>query len=193
MDVRAWLMELGLERYAEAFEENGVDAALLSELNNEDLKDIGVARIADRKRLLKAIAELPEAEPKPWLPVETEGDRRQVTVLFADLTGYTQLSSKLDSEAIHALLGGFFEMVDGVIDSHGGTIDKHIGDCVMAVFGAPVAHGNDAERAVRAALAIQEGMPRLSARHGRDLQAHIGIEQSRPNRRRPRVPLEVVH
>ena len=96
--------------------------------------------------------------------MEAEGEHRQVTVLFADLTGYTRLSSELDSEELHRLLGAFFETVDGVIDGHGGTIDKHIGDCVMAVFGAPVAHGNDAERAVRAALAIQEAMPRLGAR-----------------------------
>jgi class 3 adenylate cyclase/tetratricopeptide (TPR) repeat protein len=179
MDVSAWLTELGLERYAAVFEENGVDAALLSELTNEDLRDLGVARIADRKRLLKAISELSgtnrrgEARPSP--PVEAEGERRQVTVLFADLTGYTRLSSELDSEELHALLGVFFETVDDIIHSHGGTIDKHVGDCAMAVFGAPVAHSNDVERAVRAALAIQEAMPRLGARHGRDLQAHVGI------------------
>ncbi|MDF2810390.1 MAG: hypothetical protein K0S56_1421 [Microvirga sp.] len=179
MDVSAWLTELGLQYYAAVFEENGIDSVLLYELTNEDLKDLGVARIADRKRLLKAIAELPgteragEAGPLP--PVEAKGAHRQVTVLFADLTGYTRLSNELDSEELHRLLGAFFETVDDVIDSHGGAIDKHIGDCVMAVFGAPVAHGNDAERAVRAALAIQEAMPLLSARHGRELQAHVGI------------------
>jgi class 3 adenylate cyclase len=98
-----------------------------------------------------------------------------VTVLFADLVGFTRLSSDLDSEEVHGLLGAFFEAVDSTIESHGGTIDKHIGDCVMGVFGAPVAHGNDAERAVRAALAIQEAMPGLSTRFSRDLQAHVGL------------------
>ena len=179
MEVGAWLTGLGLERYAAAFEENGVDAALLCELTNDDLKDLGVARLADRKLLLKAIVELSQAERRPEAGclsrVETEGDRRQVTVLFVDLSGFTRLSSELDSEEIHGLLGAFFETVDSAIDSHGGTIDKHIGDCVMAVFGAPVAHGNDAERAVRAALAIQEAMPRVGARFGRDLHAHIGL------------------
>jgi class 3 adenylate cyclase/tetratricopeptide (TPR) repeat protein len=179
MDVSAWLTQLGLEQYAAAFQENGVDAALLLGLTNEDLKDLGVARLADRKRLLKAIADLSgtnlKSETKPSPTVELEGERRQVTVLFADLTGYTRLSSELDSEELHALLGAFFEMVDGVIDCHGGTIDKHIGDCAMGVFGAPIAHGNDAERAVRAALAVQAAMPQLSARCGRDLQAHVGI------------------
>jgi class 3 adenylate cyclase/tetratricopeptide (TPR) repeat protein len=179
MAVGAWLTGLGLERYAAAFEESGVDASLLRELTNDDLKDLGVARIADRKRLLKAIAELRESERGPETgfssPPETEGDRRQVTVLFADLVGFTRLSSDLDSEEVHGLLGAFFEAVDSAIESHGGTIDKHIGDCVMGVFGAPVAHGNDAERALRAALAIQEAMPGLSARFGRDLQAHVGL------------------
>ena len=179
MEVGAWLTGLGLERYAAAFEESGIDTALLCELTNDDLKDLGVVRIADRKRLLKAIAELCETERRPGTgsssPVETDGDRRQVTVLFADLAGFTRLSSDLDSEEVHGLLGAFFDAVDSAIDSHGGTIDKHIGDCVMGVFGAPVAHGNDAERAVRAALAIQEAMPRLGARFGRDLQAHVGL------------------
>jgi class 3 adenylate cyclase len=179
MEVGAWLTGLGLERYAAAFEENGVDAALLCELTNEDLKDLGVARIADRKRLLKAIVELCGAARQPGTdsssPAESEGDRRQVTVLFADLCGFTRLSSDLDSEEVHGLLGAFFETADSAIESHGGTIDKHIGDCVMAVFGAPVAHGNDTERAVRAALAIADATPQVGARFGRELQAHVGL------------------
>jgi len=83
----------------------------------------------------------------------TEGERRQVTVLFCDLAGYTRLTHELGAETVHALTDRFFALTDGLIERFGGTIDKHIGDCVMAVFGAPVAHGNDAERAVRAALA----------------------------------------
>jgi class 3 adenylate cyclase/tetratricopeptide (TPR) repeat protein len=179
MDVSTWLTELGLQRYAAAFEENGVDSTLLCELTNEDLKDLGIARIADRKLILKAIADLPgtgrPGAAKRSPSVGAEGEHRQVTVLFADLAGYTRLSNELDSEELHRLLGAFFDTVDGVIEGHGGTIDKHIGDCVMAVFGAPVAHGNDAERAVRAALAIQEAMPLLAAQSGRELQAHVGI------------------
>ena len=86
-------------------------------------------------------------------------------MLFADLAGYTALSRELDAEEVHALLERFFDLRrPPVVDEHGGRVDKHIGDCVMAVFGAPVAHGNDAERAVRAALAIRDAMPELSAR-----------------------------
>jgi class 3 adenylate cyclase/tetratricopeptide (TPR) repeat protein len=98
-----------------------------------------------------------------------------VTVLFADLSGYTELSRQLDAEEVHALLERFFERVDGLIEGFGGAVDKHIGDCVMAVFGAPVAHGNDAERAARAALAIREEMPKLSHEVGRTLGVHIGV------------------
>ncbi len=180
MDVRAWLKGLELEAYAEAFAENGVDAALLPDLTNEDLKDLGVARLADRKRLLKAIAGLSDGQPsgEVRLPPPTpspEGARRQVTVLFADLTGFTQLSNELGAEETYELLNRYFETVDRIVEGYGGSIDKHIGDSVMAVFGAPVAHGNDPERALRSALDIHAAMTRLSAELGRKLAAHIGI------------------
>src|SRR6478735_1515727 len=96
-------------------------------------------------------------------PKAAAGERRQVTVLFADITGYTRLSSEIDPEELHALLGRYFDVVDGIIRDFGGTVDKHIGDAVMGVFGAPVSHGNDPERAVRAALSIHEAMQGLSA------------------------------
>ena len=70
--------------------------------------------------------------------------------MFVDLSGYTALSATLDPEDMNRLLHRFFEVVDGLVLNFGGTIDKHIGDNVMALFGAPVAHGNDPERAIRA-------------------------------------------
>lgn len=103
------------------------------------------------------------------------GERRQVTILFADITGYTRMSSELDPEELHGLLERYFKTVDGLIRDFGGTVDKHIGDAVMGVFGAPVSHGNDPERAVRAALKIHQGMQALSAELGRPLSVHIGI------------------
>jgi class 3 adenylate cyclase/tetratricopeptide (TPR) repeat protein len=103
------------------------------------------------------------------------GERRQVTILFADITGYTRMSSELDPEELHALLERYFRSVDGLIRDFGGTVDKHIGDAVMGVFGAPVSHGNDPERAVRAALKIHQGMQTLSTELGRPLSVHIGI------------------
>ena len=109
--------------------------------------------------------------PEPW----TEGERRHVTVLFCDLAGYTRLTHELGAEVVHELTDRFFATTDGLIERFGGSIDKHIGDCVMGVFGAPVAHGNDAERTVRAALAIRDAVPALSQEVGRKVGVHIGI------------------
>lgn len=179
MNVGAWLAGLGLAEYVEAFAENGIDAELLADLTNDDLKDLGIARVADRKRLLKAIAALSVGERRGEFvtaPVTMfDGDRRQVTVLFADLSGFTRLSSELGAETTHDVLNRYFNSVDAVVESYGGTVDKHIGDNVMAVFGAPTAHTDDPERAVRAALDIHQAMAVLSHTLSRDLTAHIGI------------------
>jgi class 3 adenylate cyclase len=107
--------------------------------------------------------------------VETDGDRRPVAIMFCDLVGYTRLSSKLDPEEVRALLEQFFGVVDATVERYGGTIDKHIGDAAMALFGAPRAHGDDALRAVRAALEIQALIPtKLSAASG-PLAAHVAL------------------
>ena len=118
-------------------------------------------------------AQAPSAPSAPSAADEIE--RRQVTVLFADLTGYTELTRRLGAERTHKLVRGFFDQVDQLVSSHGGVVERHVGDSVMAVFGLPVAHGNDPERAVRAALAIHAAMPALSAAQGAELQVHAGV------------------
>ena len=188
MDVAAWLSALGLGEYARAFADNDIDAEILPTLGAEDLRELGVASLGHRKRLLAAITELSRGDGAgarqqqraagrvpPAAALPAEGERRQVTVLFADLAGYTRLGRELDAEELHALLGRFFDLADRAIEDHGGTIDKHIGDCVMATFGAPLAHGNDPERAVRAALAIRDAMPAVAREVGRPVGVHIGI------------------
>ena len=112
---------------------------------------------------------------EPARTTDPDGDRRPVTVMFCDLVGYTQLSSVLDPEDVHALLEHFFALVDGTVDRFGGTIDKHIGDAAMALFGAPLARGNDAERAVHAALEIQASAPKLASGLHSPLAVHIGV------------------
>ncbi|MBE9554240.1 MAG: tetratricopeptide repeat protein [Proteobacteria bacterium] len=113
---------------------------------------------------------------KPATPSRApSGERRPVTVLFADIVGFTEMSSNMDAEEIHRILGRFFEITDGLVARYGGSIDKHIGDNVMAVFGAPVAHGDDPARAVRTAIDIHKAMPGLAEELGVDLQVHIGI------------------
>jgi class 3 adenylate cyclase/tetratricopeptide (TPR) repeat protein len=123
----------------------------------------------------RPLAETPVAPPEPARHATPEGDRRPVTVLFCDLVGYTRLSSELDPEEVHNLLERYFTAVDAIVERFGGTIDKHIGDAAMALFGAPVAHGNDAERAVRAALEIQSSVPKLGSGLAAPLAVHIGV------------------
>lgn len=186
MDVAAWLRSLGLEQYEQAFRENAIGPDVLTKLTAGDLKELGVSLVGHRRKLLDAIAALraaamePPDEPQQGRissasPVDAIGERRQVTVLFADLSGSTAFGQQLDAEEVHALLEQFYDRADRVIQEHDGHIFRHIGDCVMAVFGAPVAHDDDAERAARAALAIQAAIPEVSARVGRPVGVHIGV------------------
>lgn len=166
-----WLEEVGLARHVAVFEEQEIDFDIAGELTDSDLKDIGLTALGDRKRFLKALAEWrPDAGHAPAAPV-VDGERRQVTVLFADIAGYSTLSGKLDAEEIHALLNTYFDIADGTIRDFGGTIDKHIGDAVMAVFGAPTAHMDDPLRATLATLEIHRRLARLD----RPIPVHIGI------------------
>jgi class 3 adenylate cyclase len=106
---------------------------------------------------------------------ETDGDRRPVAIMFCDLVGYTRLSSTLDPEEVRALLEQFFGVVDAIVERYGGTIDKHIGDAAMALFGAPRAHGDDALRAVRAALEIQALIPTRLRLPSGPLAVHVAL------------------
>ncbi|MEP7379468.1 MAG: AAA family ATPase [Chloroflexota bacterium] len=107
-------------------------------------------------------------------------ERRVVTALFADLARSTSMGEKLDPEVVRGMVGRFFELATAQIESRGGTVEKFSGDAVMAVFGLPQAHEDDPERAVRAAIAIRDGIAAIAAdtqeRHGIALQARIGIE-----------------
>ena len=169
-DVASWLNGLGLQQYAELFAEQAIDLELLAELDDGDLEKIGIAALGHRKRLLKAAANLTAAPAAVEIPAE-EAERRQVTVLFADISGFTALSERLGAEQTHELLNRYFAVADAAIVGFGGSIDKHIGDAVMAVFGAPVAHTDDPERAVRAAVELH----RVSAELAPPVAVHIGI------------------
>src|SRR2546430_10279646 len=103
----------------------------------------------------------PEAAAAEPLPEE----RRQVSVLFADLSGYTAVAERMDPEAVKQMLDSTLRKLGEDVTRFGGTVDKYIGDNVMAVFGAPQAHEDDPERAVRAGLAMQETMERLNEKH----------------------------
>ncbi len=174
-DIRQWLEDLGLGDYVKSFAENHVEFELLPRLSNDDVKDLGIISIGHRRKLFDAIARIADqtngADDIVVKREPVEALRRQVTALFADISGFTALSNRLDAEQTHEILNRFFAVVDEVVDVYGGSIDKHIGDAVMAVFGAPVAHTDDPERALRAALDIHKAVARLDP----PLQVHIGV------------------
>jgi class 3 adenylate cyclase/tetratricopeptide (TPR) repeat protein len=121
----------------------------------------------------------PATAPPPAARATPADERRQVTVLFADLSGYTAVSERMDPESVKALVDRALRRLGDEVTRYGGTVDKYIGDNVMAIFGAPVAHEDDEERAVRAALGMQGAMEEINAemttRHGASLQLRVGI------------------
>src|SRR5690348_9093112 len=103
------------------------------------------------------------------------GERRQVAILFADLSGFTSLAARLDAEDLRALVEAFYDGADSIIERYGCSVDKHIGDAVMALFGAPIAHGDDGLRATGAALEIVAAAGEITEPSGASLSAHVGI------------------
>ena len=171
-DVKQWLVDLDLAKYVDIFAENEIGMRDLPSISDTDLRELGLP-LGPRKRVLTAIGalgDIPEAAGAQTV-FGAEAERRQVTVLFADITGFTALSERLGAEATHDMLNEFFAVADAAVLRFGGTIDKHIGDAVMAVFGAPVAHTDDPERAVRAACELHEVTSAMEP----SLTIHAGI------------------
>jgi class 3 adenylate cyclase/tetratricopeptide (TPR) repeat protein len=117
----------------------------------------------------------PVAQPASAAPAASTVERRQVSVLFADLTGFTSFSEKRDAEDVREMLSDYFDSSRRIIDSYGGRVEKFIGDAVMALWGAPVAHEDDAERAVRAALDLVASVTALGDRLGVKLRLRVGV------------------
>jgi class 3 adenylate cyclase len=185
-EIADWLTRLGLPEYAGAFAENGIDVAVLPHVTDQDLKDIGVL-LGHRRKILAAVAELPVKLPsasKPSLmeardrpteppqpapiappPTEAMGERRHVTVMFCDLVDSTGIAAKLDAEEWRDLVGAYIDVASAAVVEMGGKVAKKLGDGLMALFGYPVAQENDAERAVRAALAIQRALADLNRKN----------------------------
>jgi len=177
MDVTRWLEGLGLERYAHAFREGDVDAAVLPELTADDLIALGVASIGQRRKLLAAIAALrPTTRSAPAIAAADAigAERRQVTVMFCDLVGSTTLSLELDPEDLWQVISSYHSCVARAIGRYDGFVAKYMGDGVLAYFGYPQAHEDDAERAVRAGLGVIDAVGGLDVRSVK-LRARIGI------------------
>jgi class 3 adenylate cyclase len=156
MNVPGWLKNLGLEQYEAVFRENDIDGSVLSSLTNEDLKDIGVASVGHRRKLLDAIAKLRDGSSAatvagPNFGTSVEAERRQLTLMFCDLVGSTPLSARLDPEDLRAILGLYHAAVAEEVQRLGGYVAKYMGDGVLVYFGYPRALEHDAERAMRRA------------------------------------------
>ncbi len=201
-DVGGWLDELGLGQYAAVFAENDIDREVLPDLTEPDLEKLGIS-LGHRKKLLRAIAALAPGERSPEQPpvVATsdkapsgytpkhlaerilhsrgalEGERKQVTVLFADIKGSLDLIESSDPEQAHLLLDSAISTMMDAVHRFEGTVNKVLGDGIMALFGAPLSHEDHAVRACYAALAMQAAMRRATeeARHSHGVEPQIRI------------------
>jgi class 3 adenylate cyclase len=187
MDIEAWLRGLGLDKYAPTFRDNDIDAEVLPDLTADDLIAVGVTSVGHRRRLLGAIAglrdrsapadesvaEVPTAQSKDGSDRASAAERRQLTVMFCDLVGSTALASRLDPEDLREVIGGYHKCVAETIGRFDGFVAKYMGDGVLAYFGYPQAHEDDAERAVRAGLGVVAAVRKMPTPEA--LQVRIGL------------------
>jgi len=176
--IADWLKQLGMSEYAQRFAENRIDFSVLPDLNDQHLKDLGIA-LGDRLKLLRAIRELggiPPTSPKlssSQQKIQEPAERRQVTVLFSDLVGSTALSARMDPEDLREVISAYQKSVAETVRRFGGFVAKYMGDGVLVYFGYPEAHEDDAERAVRAGLELIAAVIALKTRAS--LQTRVGI------------------
>ena len=183
-NVADWLSERGLGHLIDLFVENEIDGEVLFDLNDDDLKDLGLA-LGARKKLLRAIAageskaraavSLDWPDDKPSAQIKQEAERRQLTVMFVDLVGSTALARKLDPEDMRVVITNYQNAVAGMVTRFEGYIAKYMGDGVLCYFGWPKAYEDAAERAVRAALAILGAMEGIKTPAGDALAIRTGI------------------
>jgi Adenylate and Guanylate cyclase catalytic domain/SAM domain (Sterile alpha motif) len=185
MDIGELLKGLDLERYEAAFRDNEIDFRDVPNLTKEDLEELGLP-LGPRRRLLKAIEALqsgdsaaqkikPPAPPQPFSEARDAAERRQLTVMFCDLVGSTALSSKMDPEDLREVISAYQAAATQVIQTYDGLLAKFMGDGILAYYGFPRAHEDDAERAVRAGLDIIRAVSGLKTRSPEPLQVRIGI------------------
>lgn len=184
--ITSWLESLGLARYAKLFKTHQIDLDVLSDLTNADLKELGIA-LGDRRRILRAIAAAQAGARQPGAPAGAKSgarakhrpgaaaERRQVTIIFCDLVGSTELAGRLDPEELGAVMRAYQQCCVRVVDRWEGHLAEFLGDGAVIYFGWPKAHEDDAERAVHAALELTDAAGRLAAVDGSRLAARAGI------------------
>jgi class 3 adenylate cyclase/tetratricopeptide (TPR) repeat protein len=177
--ISEWLVSLGLGEYADRFAENAIDLSVIRDLTEQDLTELGVL-LGHRRKILRAIAGLNDAAYSAPQTVEEptrqdEAERRHVSVMFCDLVGSTALSARLDPEDVRAVIASYLSCLAEVITQHQGIIARYMGDGVLAYFGYPRAHEDDAEQAVRAGLALVDAVAKLKADSDAPLQVRVGV------------------
>ena len=178
--ITEWLASIGLDEYSQRFVDNGVDLSVVPDLTEQDLKDLGVL-LGHRRKIMRAAAELDQTAstsqktPASQMPSDREGERRHLTMMFCDLVGSSALSARLDPEDMRRVISSYHACIGEVIGRYEGMIARYMGDGVLAYFGYPRAQEDDAERAVRAGLALVEELPKLRLHVETVLQARIGI------------------
>jgi len=169
--IADWLEKLGLSEYAQRFAENDIDFTILPDLTDQDLKELGVS-LGHRRKLLRAIANLEASEKSAAAiavaapaapPPQDTAERRHLTVMICDLVGSTALSARLDPEDLNAVLDAYHAACARIMLTYDGFIGEFRGDGILAYFGYPRAHEDDAERTVRAGLDIIAAVARRPA------------------------------
>ena len=178
-EISVWLDHLGLGQHAATFVENAIDLDVLPDLTDADFERLGVP-LGHRKRIIRAISSTSintRAPPAGFnsSPHRTEAERRQLTMLFCDLVGSTALAVRLDPEDLSAVIRRFQVTSTGVITSYSGYVAKFMGDGLLAYFGYPVTHEDEAENAVRAGLDLVAKVGRLLLPSGEALQVRVGV------------------
>jgi predicted ATPase/class 3 adenylate cyclase len=177
--IAEWLASIGLSEYAQRFADNAIDLSVLRDLTEQDLKDLGVL-LGHRRKILRAIAQLDGVAPPPTgtatEPVlRDEPERRHLTVVICDLVGSTALSARLDPEDMRAVMDAYHAACARIVQDYDGFLGDFRGDGILAYFGYPRAHEDDAERTVRAALDIIAAVARLETPAVEPLAVRIGI------------------
>ena len=165
-DIKKWLDELGLSQYVDAFDENDIGWSVLPKLDHDLLKEMGIKSIGHRVQLLEAPSKLDDQKASAETESEkgdTPGDaeRRQLTVMFCDLVGSTELSRRLDPEEMREVNRAFEACCEAAIKRYDGFLARYMGDGVLAYFGYPQAHEDDAERAIRGGLEFVASVRRI--------------------------------
>src|SRR5258708_592154 len=175
-DIAEWLTSIGLGECAQRFAENRIDASVLRDLTNQDLEKIGIP-LGHRKKMLCAIAELSGVTPQAVTgPTRQDpAERRHLTVMICDLVGSTALSVRLDPEDMRAVIDAYRAACARITRTYDGFLAQFRGDGILAYFGYPLAHEDDAERSVRAGLDIIATIARLETHAAEPLAVRIGI------------------